>query len=1247
MFWRFGSYASASAIDTILDKPEFTVEELLDESDLIQELKQHNVKLLEHLRRREVLDKLLDYAVAPKLEPVAVADKDQAEDGEKGKTLTFSFSRPRATSREAEGGSDADEAEKRRNKYAFVASEILSCENWSVCEAIMDIQNRDLLRSFWNFLQRPSPLDPLQASYFTKVNESLFDKKTQEMIEFLKSVDGAVPNMLRHVDSPMVMDLLLKIISLERTANGQGIVEWLYTKDVMPSLLSFLGPEHSWATQTSAGDFIKAIITVSANASQNEQTCIGPNELTRQLVSRPCIEQLIGYMLGGGNALTVGVGIVIEVIRKNNSDYDPDVGVEANSVPSSRDPIYLGTLLRLFAENVPKFMSLIMAGQGQKPHLESTFGGKIQPLGFDRFKTCELMAELLHCSNMGLLNEVGSEDLIAARDAERQRLRAQGSLTAVRGEEAPSSAEDLTMRIPGGSPADEVRRLEVTNISDDDGFEEVIGAAEMAEDTSHEFVKAEEEIQHALPTSSFLDKDEDDFVDEPLSSPRLNVSDTKMEDHQFEDPEMVVEPLSPRKQAMPDALLAEPTGTADPTSVTTAIKEIEELALGEDELAGSLDVASSDHVEKRSASPEAGSSPPSFTSTTFSASEAQSATTAETDSSSKTEPIAPAAVATSLEPHPDLAPAPLFSTPSKQPAEGAADVAPTATAPAADSDKPAVDAKGDAMVMDEPTNAGTIEGLKSQDTEGGEASGAAPAPATETQAASDDDKVTPVVGDFLKMQFVEHRVVPTILSFFFTYPWNNFLHNVVYDVVQQVFNGPMDRGYNPTLAISLFEAADITAQIINGQLASEESEAKNRTRMGYMGHLTLIAEEVVKFNERHPPELLSETVLEKVMSPEWSNYVEGALAETRERDNAILGGVRPEVAMNNRAAAQGSGLAAAGLSSLSSGLAGSHGSSALADAGLNGGLDLQENGGMAQFAISSGTVGGSSGFGSSSDEDDDEENDEDVNNEVSLPFHSGQISAPISFSRGQFVCSSSFYRHIGPEKNGEDSVASPDSRAWLRGLSGSRGQLSDDMFVDSDEDEDMEDVDGDKCVAHFYKGQWLSLPQSKVGDASAMEQALARMVLGRPLLRKGLSAQHERVFGGGGPYDDHEDSADDNTTLVTASEVGPVDHPSGLDLDRNDGANAPRTTGCGCDDQHIAHDEPDFASVGRCGQEHATAKENVQARTTSDDATGAPKRAARGPFARARSIGRSIFALDSISDHYTDRASHADGEEQS
>lgn len=208
----------------------------------------------------------------------------------------------------------------------------------------------------------------------------------------------------------------------------------------------------------------------------------------------------------------------------------------------------------------------------------------------------------------------------------------------------------------------------------------------------------------------------------------------------------------------------------------------------------------------------------------------------------------------------------------------------------------------------------------------------------------------------------------------------------------------MDRGYNPHLAVSLFEAANITAVIINGQLVSDESQAKNRTRMGYMGHLTLIAEEVVKFTERHPPELLSEMVLDKVMSQDWINYVEGALAETRERDNAVLGGVRPEVALGHRGSLGAvNGLGGMGLSGLGGGGGGGGGagsnsaSNALAEAGLNGSLDVSESTspGLGPFAISGGTL--MSGFGSSSDEEDEEGDgdEEDVNSEVSRDSSEG------------------------------------------------------------------------------------------------------------------------------------------------------------------------------------------------------------------------------------------------------------------
>ncbi|KHN94374.1 SIT4 phosphatase-associated protein [Metarhizium album ARSEF 1941] len=927
MFWRFGGYANISTIDTILDKPDFTLEELLDETDLIQELKQHNSKLIEYLREDSVLEKLLEYVVASRLEVFATPD-DPTDDEAKGKSRLLPFSRPRASSRATDVvDNDEDEQEKRRNRYALVASEILSSDTWSIYEALTE--NRDLIRKFWKFLERPAPLDPLQASYFTKVNESLFEKKTDDMMGLLRSVPNVVPELLRHVECPMIMDLLLKIIAMDRNEGGQGIVEWLFSKDIIPALVSCLDPKHSWVVQTAAGDFIKAIITISANASQNEQQCIGPNELTRQLVSQPCVEQLIGYMLGGGNPLTVGVGIVIEVIRKNNSDYDPDVGTEANQVPSSRDPIYLGNLLRLFAQNVPQFMSLIMDAPAKKEGSESTFGERLEPLGFDRFKTCELMAELLHCSNMGLLNEVGSEELIAKRDAERQRLRTEGKLGPLR--EDDQSADDLTMRMGHGTVHDEGRRLEVTNA--DDGFEEVEPCKEMSEDTSHEFVKAEGDITVA-PPSSFIDKDEDDFVDEPLSSPRLSVGAAKIHEQRFEDPDLIVAPLSPSKSQpaeLPEsAKLANPD-SIQPTGLDLATKEIDEH------------LSSAQQPTKTSLP----TNPPPES--------ALSGASLNPDDSGYQH--------RDLSPHPEDTPAPLFSS--------------TSPSPASASDQTT---KKTETVADAPAESDFAHRAASPERI---ADAVDPSTALAQQVQA-NIPLEPVVGDYLKMQFVEHRVVPAILTFFFSYPWNNFLHNVVYDIVQQVFNGPMDRGYNPTLAVSLFEAADVTTAIINGQQTSDESQAKTKTRMGYMGHLTLIAEEVVKFTERHPPELLSEMVLDKVMSQEWINYVEGALAETRERDNAILGGVRPEVALGHRASiGGGNGLGGVGLSGL--GGASATGSNALAEAGLNGGIEMNEgsNSGIGPFAISAGTL--MSGFGSSSDEEDDDGDveEEDVNSEVS------------------------------------------------------------------------------------------------------------------------------------------------------------------------------------------------------------------------------------------------------------------------
>ncbi|KAL9115192.1 MAG: hypothetical protein Q9227_000986 [Pyrenula ochraceoflavens] len=898
MFWRFGGYANISTIDTLLEKPDTTLEDVLDESDLIQELKQHNTKLIEFLRDENALRKLLNYVIAPA--PSANEDsEEQDDDGPPGEEKSKERKAGKATQDEALD-EEQDKAEKTAMKYSYVACEVLSSETWSILESLME--NREHLEEFWDYLRRPPQLDGLQAGYFTKVNETLFEKKTEEMLDFFKNLPGIIPAMLQHVDCPMVMDLLLKIISLEKAEGGQGTVDWLVDHGLIPHLLSFLSPEYSASTQTSAGDFLKAIITISANASQTDGSCIGPNSLTRQLVSEECMQSLISFMLKGGNPLTVGVGIVIEVIRKNNSDYDPENGHNPDVAPTTHDPIYLGTLLRMFAQNVPNFMELILSPrhtvtEGESTRIEdrgqltSAWGTTIEPLGFDRFKTCELMAELLHCSNMGLLNEKGSEAFIRQRDAERQRLKLEGAFLPHKQGDTTAEATEDSATIPRltSSTSESPEDLRIANTSEDDGFEKVAADIPIeGENNLDEKVVSEDsagsEPFTEIPSQPKLEV-HDDFVEESLSSPimeALTDADLALKN----DPEDLSEDI-----ASPDTSHIEQEVrrvSLEDTAMRTPPNEEDDLPNFHDEY----------------------SSPP-----------------LEQGEYGK-------AAALNLSPHPEDKPAPLFS-------KGDPNKTPTPQSPSA-------------LTSQQDTTINTT--LAAGETSQNEAQSTEEEP-FEPQAQIDDDG-RPVVGDYLKIQFVENKVVPTILSFFFRFPWNNFLHNVVYDVVQQVFNGPVDRGFNRSLAIDLFETGSITEQIIEGQRRSDEAQQKSSLRLGYMGHLTLVAEEVVKYSERHTPRILGPIVMEKVLNRQWIDYVEQTLSETRERDNAILGGVRPDLSVGPRQAVLNAVNAAQGL-----------GGSAVG--GLDS-IDLSNNGSASSGVFSGSGSLLSSGFGSSSDDDDEE-----------------------------------------------------------------------------------------------------------------------------------------------------------------------------------------------------------------------------------------------------------------------------------
>ncbi len=447
--------------------------------------------------------------------------------------------------------------------------------------------------------------------------------------------------------------------------------------------------------------------------------------------------------------------MIIEVIRKNNSDYDPDVGAGPDSVPSSSDPIYLGTLLRCFARRVPDFMGLLLSpthavadGNSQitikRKELGVAFGNKIEPLGFDRFKTCELMAELLHCSNMGLLNERGSEAFVRQRDEERERLKAEGALNVRPPESAITEfSEDSANFTNGVSPlglntgAEETRKLEVQNNAEDDGFEDVGSSADLAEDIQDDFDEKDEKspfkIDSESPTTLMpslpreakprLDLDED-FVDEPLTSPRLeSVDEKEAEMPEAEGPE----PLEADIEQEPES----------PTSGLTSA--VDHLAVNED-------TSMLDHPTFASPEPQATempTEPPAHQELSRPSTSADAPPLPHRERN-----LEPQAVEEDTDrgipPHPDDKPAPLFASRPQDPSPD-------------ETIRPAEDR------FDGSNGERTLDTSHAEEGDSNRSvlmSG--PDQSFAPQFEYDVDG-QPMVGDFLKMMFVEHRVVPTIL----------------------------------------------------------------------------------------------------------------------------------------------------------------------------------------------------------------------------------------------------------------------------------------------------------------------------------------------------------------------------------------------------------------------------------------------------------------------------------------------------
>lgn len=459
-----------------------------------------------------------------------------------------------AATKYLENDDEQESEDDKMRRYVQTASDILSIDMWIILNRIIECP--PIMTKLWLILKLPNLFDcSPSVTYMVHILDQFMDANSIELLNFLRRQHDLVDTFLSKICIPLLMDFFLRVIQTDKPDSPTGILDTLSTQGLIPKLMDILKPNPSefdpyvdyipdhqlFFKQSATTDFLKALITISSNTALAVvlETNIGPNLLTRELVSPKIINMMIhdiilyeppvtkdGKRQTNKHGINNCVGIIIELIRKNNSDYDLNCGsyssmlqVSENGAceinpyvmyqwlkdfeqnpPGPRDPLYLGEMLHIFSENLDKLKVLmdidpIPPWQSQDEAI----------LGFTRFKISELIAELLHCSNMILLNSMKIRKIVEIRDLVRdlQHSRLQKAL-------------DDNLSFLGESNV-----KEITNKLDDISLDEVpiIDQADETDNTVSVSTSHPQSVSDFQEMINNLDVDEDSEDEEPVISP--------------------------------------------------------------------------------------------------------------------------------------------------------------------------------------------------------------------------------------------------------------------------------------------------------------------------------------------------------------------------------------------------------------------------------------------------------------------------------------------------------------------------------------------------------------------------------------------------------------------------------------------------------------------------------------------------------------------------------------------------------
>ncbi|XP_043848834.1 serine/threonine-protein phosphatase 6 regulatory subunit 1 isoform X2 [Dromiciops gliroides] len=384
MFWKFDLHTS-SHIDTLLQRDDLALAELLDEEDVLQECKVLHPKLLDFLLRPAHLQALVDWVTR---EPPAAGD------------------------------------ERLRYKYPSVSCEILTSDVPQINDALGE--DEALLGRLYGFLQNRDPLNPLLASFFSKVMGILINRKTDQIVSFLRKKSDFVSLLLHHIGTSAIMDLLLRLLTcVEQPPLRQEVFHWLNDERIVERLVDMIHPDRDDYQHSNASQSLCDIVRLSREQMLHLQDR-EPDQLLATLEKQETIEQLLSNMFQGAQNESVivnGIQVILTLLEPRRPRAEPGVGsfctvdgqleLVPPGGPESPPPSQanLGTL-RALRQWLAHFHQLLLEPPTET--LRTTWGSLQPPLGNTRLHVVKLLASALSANNAALTGELLGMDTLNA-----------------------------------------------------------------------------------------------------------------------------------------------------------------------------------------------------------------------------------------------------------------------------------------------------------------------------------------------------------------------------------------------------------------------------------------------------------------------------------------------------------------------------------------------------------------------------------------------------------------------------------------------------------------------------------------------------------------------------------------------------------------------------------------------------------------------------------------------------------------